>query len=288
MDRAHAHRLKYLGEADFCSMSTSLNPFTASALQTIAHDRIDLEQYLDFLRNRMFRQTLLCHQDAPAGEEPLPKNLLGLFIASSAKPNTPVDPRTHDEAVFDSRHAVTTTTEPVMKAALLHLAEIWPRAASATELIAIARSRAHGEAVVVDSTQATADSRKLAEPLLRCFATSQIEVTATPSAFTTAISERPLAFPYARFQAQTSNLVTTMRHESFMLNDLQRHVLRNLDGASDRNALLDRLAALVAQGTLVLREGGRPVEAPAQIRKALVGPCATTLTQLAQNALLLA
>ena len=35
----------------------------AETLERISPDLLHLEQYMDFVRNRQFRQTLLCHAD---------------------------------------------------------------------------------------------------------------------------------------------------------------------------------------------------------------------------------
>ena len=56
---AHAgeHRLRFLAEADVFEMEAgSLPPELAEGL-------IEREQYLDFFKGRMFRQSLLCHED---------------------------------------------------------------------------------------------------------------------------------------------------------------------------------------------------------------------------------
>ena len=66
VEHARQHDLQYLIESDL--MTVLPNKFSAEAvegLQAMARDAIELEQYMDFLRNRMFRQTLLCHGDLP-------------------------------------------------------------------------------------------------------------------------------------------------------------------------------------------------------------------------------
>ena len=55
--------LQYLGEADFSTMvSTNFSPEIAKTLNDLgAHDILQMEQYMDFVRCRYFRQTLVCH-----------------------------------------------------------------------------------------------------------------------------------------------------------------------------------------------------------------------------------
>src|SRR4030095_903008 len=64
MERASRHGLKYLGEADFVTMLGG--DFVPEVMQTLAEVAPDVqsrEQYMDFLRARSFRQTLLVRND---------------------------------------------------------------------------------------------------------------------------------------------------------------------------------------------------------------------------------
>ena len=53
----------------------------------ISQDLIRTEQYMDFVRNRMFRQTLLCHDELTLKRNLAPECLTGLLVASAAKPD---------------------------------------------------------------------------------------------------------------------------------------------------------------------------------------------------------
>lgn len=63
--RAHTHGLGFLAEAEYHDSSgASLPDHTAASLaQLAAGDVIRREQYLDYLKGRRFRQTLLCRQE---------------------------------------------------------------------------------------------------------------------------------------------------------------------------------------------------------------------------------
>ena len=64
---AAAHGLQYLGEADFFEMQDRLYPpHIAKELRELGERDVLLkEQYLDFLKLRRFRQTLLCRRGVP-------------------------------------------------------------------------------------------------------------------------------------------------------------------------------------------------------------------------------
>lgn len=63
--QALSHGLGYLGDGMLASMfPANLGDDAAQRLNNVAHNQVDLEQYMDFLSNRVFRQTLLVHEGA--------------------------------------------------------------------------------------------------------------------------------------------------------------------------------------------------------------------------------
>jgi SAM-dependent methyltransferase len=84
---AHAarHRLQYLAEADFFEMQTGLLQDEVAHELLAVEDPIRREQYLDFLKGRMFRQTLLCRAELTLDSNPRPLVLEGLAVSSPAR-----------------------------------------------------------------------------------------------------------------------------------------------------------------------------------------------------------
>ncbi len=86
-ERAAARGLKYLAEVDLRVMVPGNFPAEVSnVLHMLSYDLIHLEQYMDFLRNRMFRQTLLCHKNVQANYALRGEQLAAFHVASPAKP----------------------------------------------------------------------------------------------------------------------------------------------------------------------------------------------------------
>jgi len=289
VERAEAKGLQYLGEADFGIMAPSNLPAAVEAgLQSVSANVIEMEQYMDFARNRMFRQTLLCHRGVALDRTPSPERVQGMQVASAAKPeNGEVDIHSTAQTTYRTPSAVLTTTERLVKAAMQRLGEEWPRAVPFDDLLASARARLAPHAVVVESSRLANDARRLAAPLLRCFTTSLVELSVHPSLFTLEISDRPLASRLARWQAESSSTVTNRRHENTHLNDLQRHTLRFLDGRHDRSGLVAELAGLVQEGTLAVQKHGQPVRDAERVRGILTDAVDATLPQLARHALVI-
>ena len=84
---AHAarHGLQYLAEADFFEMQIGeISEPVAEALSAV-EDPVRREQYLDFLKGRMFRQTLLCRAERAIDRTPRPEVLERLAVSTPAR-----------------------------------------------------------------------------------------------------------------------------------------------------------------------------------------------------------
>jgi SAM-dependent methyltransferase len=293
-ERAERHGLQYLAEAEFQTMlASNLPEGVAETLREIAKDTISLEQYMDFLRNRTFRQSLLCHQDVRLTGSPPPDLLLDLHVGAPALPvESQLDINSRAVEKFRAPDgAIFSTDHPVTKAGMLYLTEIWPQCVPFKSLLATARAGLNGA-----SPDVAGDAQVLAANLLKAYGYSDnlVELHTCAPAFVLEISERPVASPVARFQAGTSALVTNLRHERIELTGLALRLLRCLDGSRDRGALMDIMAKWAAQGVIQLGQGDHPVETaggagsssePGE-REALAGLLDAKLRQLARAALL--
>jgi methyltransferase-like protein/SAM-dependent methyltransferase len=293
-ERATRHGLQYLGEAQFSQMmATTLPRQVREALGEMARSVVDLEQYLDFLRNRTLRQTLLCHDDVALDRTLTPALVATFYVASRARPVTD-HPDIHSVSVVKFRGhdgALLSTDHPATKAAMLCLAEVWPRAIAFDELLSAARARLQEMAPGSDSGAGDRglDAQVLGTNLLTAYGYSdslaELHVYAPPA--TLHAGERPVASPVARVQAQSGNRVVNLRHERVRLDPFDRYLLPNLDGRRDRPMLLDLLlAGPVADGVLTVKKNGQAAPNRAQLRDLLAEELEKRLGWLARAALL--
>ncbi len=289
----HAERagLRYLGEADPGSTTaTQLAPQAVEVLAKMGDDRVGREQYLDFVTNRMFRQSLLCHREVTP-RPPHPEHLAPFRVASrarclSARP----DLRTGKVEEFRGPSGPSVGTDHALtKAAFLHLAEFWPLALPLADLQAAARTRLAAEAVVVQEETAYArDNHLLAENLLQAFLAGVLELHIHAPPLTLQPGRLPRAPEFARLQARAGNRVTNLRHEVVPLDDISRHLLGLLDGSRDRETLVEAMRQWVGARGMVVQRHGRPVTDADQVRGALAEGLTAQLEALARAALLLA
>jgi methyltransferase-like protein len=251
---AHAarHELQYIIESNLPSvMPGNLPAGVGDKVRSMAKNIIDMEQYMDFLRGRTFRETLLCHQHIRLDRHIRPERLSSLHIASRVKPVSPVpDIESLAPEGFRTANSGTITLEhPLSKAAMLYLAQIWPRSAPFSSLANAARTRLKKETDDMGKPSSTMrDEQILASNLLKAFTCNMklVQLHVAPPHVATATSERPLARALARFQAQRGTEVTNMYHERIRLDKVRRSILPYLDGEHDRPGLLRILAMVEA------------------------------------------
>jgi methyltransferase-like protein len=108
-----------------------------------------------------------------------------------------------------------------------------------------------------------------------------------PPQFTLEVSERPVASPWARWQAREEAKVTNLRHERVEVDPLNQYLLPFLDGSRDCEALIELLlAGPVAGGKLLVEQDDQPVNDPKEAREILSAELQANLQWLARAALL--
>ena len=285
-ERAAAQGLQYLGEANFETMA--LGPSTLpgpvgedprEALLAVSSDLVHREQYEDFVGNRVDRQTLLCH----AGEAPQrpvrPSRVARLYVASPARPaSAEPDLRMSHQEQFSAGPGLTLTTgDPDLKAAMSYLWSRYPGRVKFVELLDAAR-RAAGDTGRDEKESAD----RLAMRMLHCHAGGIVEFSLLPAPFTTEVSERPVASPYARLLTRTERNVTTMRLEQIPLPRGLRPLLAALDGTRDRADLIALVAGPIGAKWRAAGEAGKPPPDAAR-----VGEVVDALLRLVARAALL-
>ena len=244
VEHAETHGLQYLIEAELREVLPHSFPSeTQTALQQTARSTLELEQLMDFLRNRMFRQTLLVHDDAPVRRSLHPQPVMGLWARSWTQRADDAAGETPGAGQFTSKDGATLTTDhPVSIAALTQLGQHWPRGLRFAELLAGAKrsefARAHPPREP-SGRGAAPDDVVLAANLLRGLGYSNqlVSLHSFHPALTTEVSEEPLASPVARLEAAGRTVVTNLWHERVTLNPAQAALLPLVDGTRDRAGL---------------------------------------------------
>jgi methyltransferase-like protein len=255
VDRVASHGLQYLADADFGTMlASNFPPDVAQALVRLAPGVIRQEQYMDFLRNRTFRQALLVHDAAPINRKIAPDRLRKLsFSGAFELQEGPSDLRSNDTVTFRGARGVAwRTAKPIARAAAAILNESWPCAVAFEELCRRASAILRDWAVPVSG----ADEAALAAELVRCFGAGTVQFHARASPYAAVPGDRPTASPLARLQARRDTRVTNLRSEPVELDSGLASLVQLLDGTRDR-AELARSAPMASGVEAGLRQLAR-------------------------------
>jgi hypothetical protein len=206
-DRAAAHGLQYIWESYVGDRAGRLRNEVKETLDRLSTDVIRREQYIDFLINRRFRMSLLCHDDVPLDRGLPPERLISRFhfVGVASPQSSRVDIGSHAKESFRAPGGESVTVDhPMCKAALACLHESRPRALSFDELCDAVRARLEGE---TDIKPPPDDElrRGIAALLRECVWPRLVGIDVHPFASCTHISERPVASPVARYQAKSSD-----------------------------------------------------------------------------------
>jgi hypothetical protein len=141
------------------------------------------------------------------------------------------------------------------KAALAVMEAAWPMPFSFDDLLNQATMRLRQEGFPDENSGQSRES--LPGFLLELYTAGVVEFRAGLFPIARTVSERPVASPIARWQAQRGDLVTTVFHITVKVEDeIGRSLLRWLDGTLDRKALLEKIWDLLkSRDALVMPDG---------------------------------
>jgi len=294
IEQAQKHKLNYLGEARIGSMVTgNFGPEIEKTLKMLATDQIQVEQYMDFLRNRVFRETLLCSNRLAPNWSVQPETLKGLHVSSGARPilaegQTTVDIQSDANQMYQTpSNFQVGTNRPLLKAAMHLMQMLYPATIPFDTLRKKSREIVGGYDTA-NARQQAEDTQLLALGLLNCYLTSDmIDLHGIPVPQSPPVSERPIAMHWARITAVESGNFTNRRHEVLRLNPLDRQLIPLLDGANDFATIVERLTKDTLADILKVQRDGNPLTDPGEIRNALTESLPHALANLARLGVLI-
>ena len=198
VSQAASHGLELAGDGTLGYRRTDrLNAEDEARLATVTPDPNRQEQYRDIVRNRSFRQALLCHAGAVKRETFTGEQLEPLYLEGTLRPQQgEIDFRPGAVVHFSGARGVRLSTgNGLLKAALEHLAAAWPAYVRYPELL----TAAHGRVEAVRSASFDAAEAKQGEQsLVECCLNDMIAVHSDAQSFVPKVSAMPVAGRLAR------------------------------------------------------------------------------------------
>ncbi len=286
---ASQHGLQYLISADFSqSVIENLGSETAKTLLSMSDDIIEIEQYLDFLRNNNFRQILFCHEEIDVKRLVKPDNswLEKFYAASHTRPVTD-----NDTLILRGKYNKDFLTDhPVSQAAFKYLHHVAPKSVQLKKLLEQAVRNVYGKELdSLDESMVQCEATGLLDSMFMAFSKDMIlvEFRSSEPDFVITPGGRPLASRLARWQVQQGcTKVTNLRHETLELEHLSGFLLPYLSGENDRDALLAIMRELVQEDVVTLTDKNGQVADEETIHKILKQELEKNLLWLGRVALL--
>jgi SAM-dependent methyltransferase len=275
MARAAAHGLQYLGEAEVQTQFGSFfGPETEARLERLA-DLIAQEQYMDFLRNREFRATLLCRVDRTLEREIDIERFRGLAWYGDLQPREPPDlDAARDQVYSAGTELEVRVKQPRTKAALRRLAEVYPDSVAFDDLY-----RATG------GPNDPGGEQELLEELVGLYVRAAVGLDIAPRRLRATIAARPAAHRLAQLQAAGGGELVTARHATLRLDPWLARLVVYLDGSRTPRQAAERLVSdLLDDRALPLPEDCEPDRA--RLVPELAQNCERLVARLARNGLL--
>jgi methyltransferase-like protein len=274
LGRAGAHGLAFLAEArPEVMIPGNYGPKVAEYLnEKCGAVQVLVEQYLDFVADRTFRESLLVHAErAPQIRyNPDHSRYRRLHIAARVPPadgQTRLDHSRQDYLYSDG--ATLFTNDPGIKAALDALTARWPWTLSWQELVDAVQAQLVSAGFnpsdklsdhidgLMEVLILQGQARFRLDPVLPEPAQGRLRLDET--------ARRMAELTRGESDASTFNLW----HETLILSPVDRHLLPLLDGTHDRDALVEVLLAIDRENPIRIERDGEPLSGDAERRDAL-------------------
>ena len=288
--RASVHGLNYLADAEPSTMFVQNygEKVRDPLMRECGGSQIMMEQYLDFLVNRTFRQTLLVKQERAAQiryrldvDRIRALEYAGVFSAVDGGVLT-LDAR--EQPCNAIRNQKVTLRQPVHKAVAQVLDERYPASMPTDALIAAVSARTGEPRAAVDPMVMAMLEELVILGAVRIRRTppqASVEVSALPRA--SAVQRRS---PALALSAGPTALACNQWHELVGLSLLERCLLPLLDGEHSHEALAEHLAAEARAGRLRFIKDEKPLTDEADLREFTKQQVALALRDLRRKALL--
>lgn len=241
--------LQYLAEAELHAMGTQSLSAEAREFVESLDSIVEREQYLDFFRGRIFRQTLFCRAEIELNRRLEPSLMNKFRFASSirAVSETPELATAKREKFVGMKGAGIEIDHPLTKSALVHLGEIWGRAVSFGELLQKSKETIETQGLTTENWDEQFHITS-AIFLQICQGTSLVELHLFQPEATTETSENPRVNRLAIWQLpQANNVLTLLNMDVKIEDDISRRLLEICDGTRRFDDLLAEMRWFIEQ-----------------------------------------
>lgn len=277
MNHAEAYGLQYLWEATPGDRLTSgVDPDIVRQFQL---PLIETEQYLDFLRNRRFRETLLCRSDVSLTREANFDRMSSLYVrgfvqskpeVTEVQPNVPVE--------FHAEKGLRVNTpDSLVQATFLSINKRYPEILQIKDLVDLVDGMVRAATGLPARPTREELCADLATVIYECYLNGMMSLYCELPACTFTLSERPRADAGSRMLCQETRELVTALHQRLKLREqFVVALVAELDGEKT----VEQLAQIMAE-----KVKRKEVELPPSVSKVSDHPTDGILTALVRSTL---
>jgi methyltransferase-like protein/SAM-dependent methyltransferase len=239
-------------------------------LKECGHSQVLVEQYLDFVVNRTFRQSLLVHAArAPEFSYQIDRRRFGGLHFTAWLPPTGEQTRLDDSIQEYGQSGINLSTpDPGVKAAIDALTAQWPWTLSRPELVFAVHSRLAAAGVEPAADQADQIDELLEALIMRGLVGYRLEPVLPESTGNPLQLEERVRRIAEMVRADPDAYVFNRWHEGVLLAPVDRHLLPLMDGTRDRDALADELLHLLRTDVITFHRDGVRLWGEVELREA--------------------
>ncbi len=255
--------LGYVGDASLTSMFIGNMPKGAMEKLKDVSDIVQQEQYMDFITNRRFRTTILCHASQKPNRSLPGSRIFDFYLSGSFKP-------AEDGAELEERMNFVTKqgnrgfqTHSKVTGALMLATSDMPARYRMADLVAAA-SKKYG--LDEDEVRKAAEGSGL--PLVM---SGLLGIHSGDALHAVNVSKKPKAFEVARYQASLpgTTKLTNAAGDTIQTDVFNNHIIRYLDGKNDLKAIEGKLVAHAMSRDIEVRKDGKLISDEGRLREIL-------------------
>lgn len=240
--------LQYLADASFSTMLTmNLPERVGKTIEDISADHLAVEQYRDFVTNRMFRQSLVCRAEVPLKRALTVEPLTEMYFRLAAPPGP--RPWPEDAAPIPGGGSLAIAA-PAARRMVMALREAFPGVLSFEELRTVgAEADAPGTDEYVGGI------------LFTLLGHDAIDMRWHRPEMVTRAGERPRASAVARVMAGRGGSLPNTMHYAVTFDEFTYGFVPYVDGTRDREGLGEAVRELLGRPGMTLQSEGGPIDA---------------------------
>jgi methyltransferase-like protein/2-polyprenyl-3-methyl-5-hydroxy-6-metoxy-1,4-benzoquinol methylase len=288
MEMAQKHNLQYLSDSSVSTMFLgNLSEDISKKLGEI-NDIIRTEQYLDFIRNRTFRSSLLCHNNVKINrnlnQDDIEKFLFRINLVP-AKLLAEIDIENNLENlefhINGNKEIKIGTNSSIMKAVLYSSSENAGKYLEFEELSRLALKK-------LKNVTKLDIEKEMRNNLMRLFISGNAQILSDPIKAKFEVTAKPKAFDYAKGQCKELKklVVTNLYHDNVALDLFESFMIQYLDGKNTKEQILEHLLKHAKGDEINVNVEQKKIEDEKQILEIFSQCYDNSIKKFAMNALL--